>query len=98
MLRHADLTHLLAHPRFLNNDYLERLETAFPDLVGQSAEHPLFVAGAPFLRAVHVWGAVRPVLDARRRSRHRRVGRAPPASTTRSSRRSRSAWCRPTRR
>ena len=56
MVGHADLTHLLAHPRFLNNDYLERLEAAFPDLVGQSADGPLFVAGAPFLRAVHVWG------------------------------------------
>ncbi len=56
MVHHADLTRLLAHPRFLNNDYLERLETAFPDLAGQSADGPLFVAGAPFLRAVHVWG------------------------------------------
>jgi acyl-CoA synthetase (AMP-forming)/AMP-acid ligase II len=56
MVRHADLTHLIAHPQFLSNDYLDRLEAAFPDLVGQSAEQPLLIAGAPFLRAVHVWG------------------------------------------
>src|SRR5689334_16241632 len=57
LLRHADVTHLLAHPAFLNNDYLERLEDALPGLAGQSAAQPLFVAGAPFLRSVHVWGA-----------------------------------------
>jgi acyl-CoA synthetase (AMP-forming)/AMP-acid ligase II len=56
LLRHADVTHLLAHPSFLNNDYLERLEAALPGLAGQSAEGPLFVPEAPFLRAVHVWG------------------------------------------
>src|SRR3954466_13493455 len=26
LLRHADVTHLFAHPTFLTNDYLERLE------------------------------------------------------------------------
>ena len=56
LLRHADVTHLLAHPSFLNNDYLERLEAALPGLAGQRADQPLFVPDAPFLRAIHVWG------------------------------------------
>ena len=56
LLRHADVTHLIAHPSFLNNDYLERLEAALPGLAGQPADQPLFLSDAPFLRAVHVWG------------------------------------------
>lgn len=56
LLRHADVTHLVAHPTFLNNDYLERLEAALPGLAGQRADRPLFVREAPFLRTVHVWG------------------------------------------
>jgi len=56
-IRHADLTHLLAYPGFLNNDYLERLEAALPGLAAQSSDRPLFVRDAPFLRAVHVWGS-----------------------------------------
>ena len=55
-IRHADLTHLVAHPRFLANDFLERLEAALPGLAGQAVERPLFVRDAPFLRAVYVWG------------------------------------------
>ena len=43
--------------RFLNNDYLERLEAALPGLAGQTRRRPLFLADAPFLRAIHVWGA-----------------------------------------
>jgi acyl-CoA synthetase (AMP-forming)/AMP-acid ligase II len=57
IIRHADLTHLIAHPRFLTNDYLARLEEALPGLAGQPADGPLFVPDAPFLRAIHVWGA-----------------------------------------
>ncbi len=56
LLRHADVTHLLTHPTFLNNDYLERLEAALPGLAGQRGDQPLFVPDAPFLRAIHVWG------------------------------------------
>jgi acyl-CoA synthetase (AMP-forming)/AMP-acid ligase II len=56
LLRHADVTHVVAHPSFLNNDYLERLEAALPGLADQRADHPLFLPGAPFLRAIHVWG------------------------------------------
>ena len=56
-IRHADLTHLVAHPAFLDHDYLERLEAALPGLADQRADRLLFVPAAPFLRAVHVWGA-----------------------------------------
>jgi acyl-CoA synthetase (AMP-forming)/AMP-acid ligase II len=56
LVRHADLTHVIMHPRFLTNDYLERFEDALPGLADQDAARPLFVPDAPFLRAVHVWG------------------------------------------
>ncbi len=56
LLRHADVTHVITHPSFLNNDYLERLEAALPGLAGQPADQPLFLPDAPFLRAIHVWG------------------------------------------
>jgi len=55
-VRHTDLTHLIAWPRFLNNDYLERLEACFPDLSEQHAKHLLLLGDAPFLRAISVWG------------------------------------------
>jgi acyl-CoA synthetase (AMP-forming)/AMP-acid ligase II len=57
LLRHADVTHVVAHPSFLSNDYLERLEAALPGLASQSADQPLFLPDAPFLRAIHVWGS-----------------------------------------
>jgi acyl-CoA synthetase (AMP-forming)/AMP-acid ligase II len=57
LLRHADVTHLIAHPSFLHNDYLERLESALPGLADQRADRPLFVPDAPYLRAIHVWGS-----------------------------------------
>jgi acyl-CoA synthetase (AMP-forming)/AMP-acid ligase II len=56
LVRHADLTHLIAHPRFLANDYLTRLEEALPGLADQRADAPLLLPDAPFLRAIHVWG------------------------------------------
>ena len=56
LLRHADVTHVIAHPSFLNHDYLERLEAALPGLADRRADQPLFLADAPFLRAIHVWG------------------------------------------
>src|SRR5436309_596141 len=55
-IRHADLTHLVAHARFLNNDYEARLEAALPGLASQRADGPLLLPDAPFLRAIHVWG------------------------------------------
>ena len=56
LVRHADLTHVIMHPRFLSNDYLGRFEEALPGLADQDASGPLFLPDAPFLRAVHVWG------------------------------------------
>ena len=41
----------------LTNDYLERLEAALPGLADQSADRRLLLPDAPFLRAIHVWGA-----------------------------------------
>ncbi len=75
-IRHADLTHVVMHPGFLTNDYLDRLEAAFPDLVGQSADGLLFLPDAPFLpRGLRV-GCVRSIVVAGRRSRHRGVWHA----------------------
>ena len=54
VLRHADIEVLLTADRFLNADYLERLERFAPAL----AEHgpaPLRVAALPYLREVRVW-------------------------------------------
>jgi acyl-CoA synthetase (AMP-forming)/AMP-acid ligase II len=56
LLRHADVTHVVTHPGFLDHDYLERLEAALPGLANQRADRPLFLPDAPFLRAIHVWG------------------------------------------
>jgi acyl-CoA synthetase (AMP-forming)/AMP-acid ligase II len=55
LVRHADLQTLLTVPRFLNNDYLERLEEVAPSLASQKADG-LLVPEFPFLRSVIVWG------------------------------------------
>ncbi len=55
VMRHADLHTLLTVPRFLNNDYLERLETLAPGLARQKAD-ALLLPELPFLRRVYVWG------------------------------------------
>ena len=55
VMRHADLQTLLMVPRFLNNDYLERLETVAPGLARQKAD-ALLLPELPFLRSVYVWG------------------------------------------
>lgn len=56
VLRHADVERLLAHPRFLKHDYLDRLEAAAPGLGGQDGRFPLRLASLPYLRQVRVWG------------------------------------------
>jgi acyl-CoA synthetase (AMP-forming)/AMP-acid ligase II len=53
-LRHADVALLLSCARFLNNNYVERLERAAPSLAAQPGA-PLFVSELPFLREVRVW-------------------------------------------
>ncbi len=57
ILAHADIEFLLTRDSFLNNDYLDRLETCCPELASHhAAEGPLFAASLPHLRSVHVWG------------------------------------------
>ncbi|MDB5448110.1 MAG: lcfB 1 [Phenylobacterium sp.] len=56
VLNHADIQLLLIGDRFLGHDYLARLETAFPTLVGQTAG-ALALPEAPYLRAILVYGA-----------------------------------------
>jgi acyl-CoA synthetase (AMP-forming)/AMP-acid ligase II len=53
VLRHADVHTLLTAARFLNNDYLERLEKFAPELAGLAA--PLRLRALPYLREVRVW-------------------------------------------
>ena len=54
VLRHADIHTLLTAARFLNNDYLERLEKFAPELAAHGPA-PLRVRALPFLREVRVW-------------------------------------------
>jgi len=54
-MHHADVHTLLTVSRFLNNDYLERLETFAPSLAVQKAD-ALVVPELPSLRSVNVWG------------------------------------------
>ncbi|ORJ62732.1 class I adenylate-forming enzyme family protein [Mycobacterium simiae] len=54
--RHADLSAILAWPRFRNHDFLTRLEDALPGLAGQDRPGRIMVRKAPFLRTVAVWG------------------------------------------
>jgi acyl-CoA synthetase (AMP-forming)/AMP-acid ligase II len=56
VLRHADVHALLCVPRYLGNDYLERLEAAAPGLAGARSQ-TLFLGEIPHLRHVVVWGA-----------------------------------------
>jgi acyl-CoA synthetase (AMP-forming)/AMP-acid ligase II len=55
VLRHADVQTLLTLPRFLNADYLERLEAAAPSLARQKAG-ALHARELPYLRDVIVFG------------------------------------------
>jgi acyl-CoA synthetase (AMP-forming)/AMP-acid ligase II len=55
VLRHADVQTLLTLPRFLNADYLERLEAAAPSLARQKAG-ALHVRELPYLRDVIAFG------------------------------------------
>lgn len=55
VLRHADLQILFTVSRFLNNDYLQRLEAFSPSLTGADAAC-LCVPELPYLRSVFVLG------------------------------------------
>jgi acyl-CoA synthetase (AMP-forming)/AMP-acid ligase II len=56
LLRHADVDTLLAVPRFLSHDYLERLEQISPQLDGSAPGAPLRLPELPFLRRAVVFG------------------------------------------
>jgi acyl-CoA synthetase (AMP-forming)/AMP-acid ligase II len=55
VLRHADIHTVLTVPRFLSNDYIERLEACAPSLSGQKAG-ALLLPELPLLRSVVVFG------------------------------------------
>ena len=55
ILRHADVHTLLTVPRFLGNDYLERLEMGVPSLAGQDAD-AIYAPELPCLRSIVAWG------------------------------------------
>ena len=56
VIRHSDIQVLLTVDSHLGHDYLERLEQAAPDLVGQPHER-IFIESHPYLRSVWSWGA-----------------------------------------
>lgn len=56
-LRHADVTHLVACPQFLNSNYLAMLEDVAPELVGTDSREPLYLRGLPQLRRIWFWGS-----------------------------------------
>jgi acyl-CoA synthetase (AMP-forming)/AMP-acid ligase II len=55
VLRHADVHSLLMVPHFLNNDYLERLESGAPGLAN-CRNGSVLTSDLPCLRNVFVWG------------------------------------------
>ncbi|MEO7428728.1 MAG: class I adenylate-forming enzyme family protein [Acidimicrobiales bacterium] len=55
ILRHADVQVLLTVDTHLGHDYLDRLEQAAPDLVGQHHEQ-IHIESHPYLRAIWTWG------------------------------------------
>lgn len=55
VLRRAGFAQLIVADRFLNHDYMARLEEALPGLAGSTNE-PLLLEAAPQLRAIHVIG------------------------------------------
>lgn len=55
VLDHADVEMLITVDRYLNHDYLSRLEQALPGLAAHQ-EGPLYLNAAPRLRTIHVFG------------------------------------------
>jgi acyl-CoA synthetase (AMP-forming)/AMP-acid ligase II len=55
VMRHADVNTLLTVTRFLNNDYLDRLAAAIPELA-DTTPGALHVPSLPYLRSVFCWG------------------------------------------
>ncbi len=61
-LAHCEADALLTVDRYLNHDYLARLEQAVPDLADQQRD-AISVESHPRLRAVWMWGATSPAPD-----------------------------------
>ncbi len=61
-LAHCEADALLTVDRYLNHDYLARLEQAVPDLADQQRD-AVSVESHPRLRAVWMWGATSPAPD-----------------------------------
>ena len=55
VLANAEIDHLITLDRFLNHDYLARLEEALPGLADAGTD-PLLLEAAPRLRSIHVVG------------------------------------------
>jgi len=55
-LRHNDVETLIVAARFGSADYQARIEEAAPGVAGQSSDAPLYLAEAPYLRRVLVFG------------------------------------------
>ena len=55
VLKNADIELLITCDRYLNHDYLARLEQTFPQLVRQSFGR-IALPEAPYLRSILVWG------------------------------------------
>lgn len=58
MIRHADISDLILVDRYLNHDYVAKLEEAFPRLV---EGNPFTLSRAPYWRRAWVWSSVVPV-------------------------------------
>lgn len=50
-----DIDTLIIEPRYLKNDYVERIEAALPGLAGQMGPE-LYLSEHPYLRRIIVWG------------------------------------------
>ncbi|ODT88319.1 class I adenylate-forming enzyme family protein [Phenylobacterium sp. SCN 70-31] len=60
LLRNADVAVLLMADRYLNHDYVARLEEIAPELKGQLASERLATPALPHLRRVYVYGDTAP--------------------------------------
>ncbi|MBV9512011.1 MAG: acyl--CoA ligase [Caulobacteraceae bacterium] len=56
VLNHADIDALITADRYLNHDYLSRLEQAFPELARQTSDKRLALRAAPHLKTILTWG------------------------------------------
>jgi acyl-CoA synthetase (AMP-forming)/AMP-acid ligase II len=60
-LAKGDVDTLLIHASYLNNNFIQRLEEAIPELAQQTAGK-LFLRSHPYLRRIVVWGGGKPLL------------------------------------